>query len=32
MFGLYFGCVGWTDGILRFFFRGGKVTDTDISD
>lgn len=27
-----FGYVGWDDGILRFFFRDGKVVDTDVCD
>ena len=31
-FDLAFGYVGWPDGILRFSFRGGDITDTDVSD
>ena len=31
-FALAFGYVGWPDGILRFFFRAGEITDTDVSD
>lgn len=31
-FVLDFGYVGWPDGVLHFYFRGGQIKDTDISD
>lgn len=31
-FSISFAYVGWDDGILRFFFRGKTIIDTDISD
>jgi hypothetical protein len=31
-FAISFGYAGWDDGILRFFFRGGVIVDTDVSD
>jgi hypothetical protein len=31
-FAISFAYAGWDDGILRFFFRGGEITGTDISD